>query len=392
MMKIATLGRGHAGRLALALLMLTLLPACSLLGRGEPTPPPLRPTVGGVTPRVAWSASIGSGGVGFQPVVVGEAVFAAAADGTVVRFEAGSGKVVWRVSVGQTLSAGVGASEAIAVVASRDGEVIALNAADGRQLWKVAAGTEVLSSPSVGLNTVLVRVGEKILALEAADGKTRWSWQRALPTLVLRQPSPVAIASMPTADGLVSLAFAGLPGGRLVALNLESGALRWEIAIAQPRGTNEIERISDVLGRPWIDGRQVCASAYQGRVACHDAVSGAPIWSRDLPAWSGLAVDPRFAFVADDRGNLLALRRETGEQVWRQEALSMRRLSQPLSSGGSVLIADRDGIVHWFSREAGTVQARRDLNGGPIQSPPIAAGNLAIVQTMRGSVFGLATD
>lgn len=213
MTKIATLGRAQAGRLAMALLMLTLLPACSWLGRGDPTPPPLPPTVGGVSPRVAWSASIGNGGVGFQPVVVGEAVFAAAADGTVVRFEAGSGKVVWRVSVGQTLSAGVGASEAIAVVASRDGEVIALNAADGRQLWKVAAGTEVLSSPSVGLNTVLVRVGEKILALEAADGKTRWSWQRALPTLVLRQPSPVAIASMPTADGLVSLAFAGLPGG-----------------------------------------------------------------------------------------------------------------------------------------------------------------------------------
>ena len=392
MMKIVTLGRAQSGRLAVALLMLTLLPACSWLGRGEPTPPPLPPTVGGVNPRVAWSASIGNGGVGFQPVGVGEAVFAAAADGTVVRFEAGSGKVVWRVSAGHTLSAGVGASEAIVVVASRDGEVIALNSADGRQLWKVAAGTEVLSSPSVGLNTVVVRVGEKILALEAADGKTRWSWQRPLPTLVLRQPSPVAIASMPTADGPVSLAFAGLPGGRLVALNLESGALRWGIAVAQPRGTNEIERIADVLGRPWVDGRQVCASAYQGRVACHDAVTGAPVWSRDLPAWSGLAVDPRFAFVADDRGNLLALRRETGEQVWRQEALSMRRLSQPLSSGGSVLIADRDGLVHWFSREAGAVQARRDLNGGPIQSPPIAAGNLAIVQTMRGSVFGLATD
>jgi hypothetical protein len=48
--------------------------------------------------------------------------------------------------------------------------------------------------------------------------------------------------------------------------------------------------------------------------------------------------------------------------------------------------------VHWFARESGAVQDRRDLSGGPIQAPPVAAGNLAIVQTMRGSIFALATD
>ena len=394
MMHVQTLVKAFPGRLLIAVVTLSLLSACSWLGvgRGGPTPPPLPPTVGGVSPRVAWSASIGNAGMGFQPAVVGSSVYVAAVDGTIVRFDTTSGKIEWKVSAGQSLSAGVGASESMVVVASRDGDVIALNASDGRQVWKVAAGTEVLSTPSVGLNAVLVRVGDKVLALEAGTGKTRWTWQRALPTLVLRQPSPVAIAAVTTTAGPTGLAFAGLPGGRLVALDLETGALRWETAIAQPRGTNEIERIADVLGRPWVAGREVCATAYQGRVACQDALSGAPIWSRELPAWTGIAVDARFAFVADDRGNLHGLSHTNGEQVWRQEALSLRRLSEPLSIGGSVLVGDRDGLVHWFARESGAVQARRDLSGGPIQAPPVAAGNLVIVQTMRGSIFALATD
>lgn len=394
MMQVQTLGKAFSGRLFAVLLSMSLLPACSWLGlgRGGPTPPPLPPTVGGVSPRVAWSASIGASGVGFQPAVVGSAVYAAAADGTVVRLDATSGRIDWKISAGRVLGAGVGASESMVVVASRDGEVIALNAADGRQVWKVSAGTEVLSTPSIGLNAVLVRVGDKVMALEAATGKTRWTWQRPLPTLVLRQPSPVAIATVTTNAGSTAFAFAGMPGGRLVALDLETGALRWETSVAQPRGTNEIERIADVLGRPWVAGREVCATAYQGRVACQDALSGTPIWSRELPAWTGIAVDPRFAFVADDRGNLHGLRHTNGEQVWRQEALSLRRLSEPLSIGGSVLVGDRDGLLHWFARETGAVQARRDLSGGPIQAPPVAAGNLAIVQTTRGSIFALATD
>jgi len=178
----------------------------------------------------------------------------------------------------------------------------------------------------------------------------------------------------------------------MVALSLESGLLRWEGAIAQARGTNEIERIVDVLGQPLISGREVCATAYQGRVVCLDAARGTPVWTRDLPAWSSVGGDPRLVFIPDDRGNLHALRRDTGEPIWKQEALSLRRLSPPLSIGSSVLIGDREGILHWFARDTGAVQARRPLDSGAIQTAPVAVGNLAVVQTMGGRLVALATD
>jgi len=385
---LVKLGR-LAQRAALLGFALTLS-ACAWFGRGEPDPPPLPATVGGVSPRLAWSVAVGPGGVGLRPAVAGNGVYAAATDGTVVRIDAATGRVVWRVSVGAGLSAGASSDGEQVVVAGRDGEVIAIDANDGRVRWRVPVGPELLSPPVIGFGVVVVRAGERIVALEAQGGQQRWVWSRPLPALVLRQPAPVALASVAAAGQ--NLAFAGLPGGRLVALSLDKGAVRWEAPVTQARGTNEIERIADVLGQPWVDGREVCAAAYQGRIACQDAASGAPLWSRDLSAWSGLNLDARYAFAPDDRGNLYAVRRPGGELAWRSEALAMRRLSQPLSMGASVLVGDRAGTVHWFARETGAPQARRAIDAGPILAPLVAAGNLAIAQTVGGSVVAFATD
>jgi outer membrane protein assembly factor BamB len=371
-------------RLGAALVVFSLLQSCSWLGRGGVELPPLPPIVGGVTPRVAWTVAVGDGGIGLAPVAVGTNLFAASSDGSVVRLDGPSGRVLWRASIGRKLSAGVGSDGLTAAVVSHDGGLVALDGRDGKVLWTQPLGGEVLSAPAVATGKIVVRAGDRIIAFSAQDGKPLWTWQRAAPPLVLRQPAPVAIAS--------ELVYAGLPGGRMVALSLESGLLRWEGAIAQARGTNEIERIVDVLGEPWISGREVCAAAYQGRVACLDAGRGTPVWTRDLPAWSSVGGDPRLVFIPDDRGNLHALRRDTGEPIWKQEALSLRRLSPPLSIGSSVLIGDREGILHWFARDTGAVQARRPLDSGAIQTAPVAVGNLAVVQTMGGRLVALATD
>ena len=50
----------------------------------------------------------GNGDYTFTPAVVGDAVYAASAKGTLSRIE--DGKTVWKIDVGQALSAGVGAS------------------------------------------------------------------------------------------------------------------------------------------------------------------------------------------------------------------------------------------------------------------------------------------
>jgi len=81
-------------------------------------------------------------------------------------------------------------------------------------------------------------------------------------------------------------------------------------------GRTELERIADVTSLPFVDDRQACAVAYQGRVACFDIVRGTLNWSRDVSSLSGIVADARYMYVTDDSGAIHALDKATGAQKW----------------------------------------------------------------------------
>ena len=81
----------------------------------------------------------------------------------------------------------------------------------------------------------------------------------------------------------------GYPGGRLVAVALSNGAVRWETAVSEPKGTTEVERLADVLGPIAVADGLACAASFQGRVSCADAASGSLRWARDMSAGGGVA-------------------------------------------------------------------------------------------------------
>ena len=68
-------------------------------------PGPLPELAPSVTPVIAWQAQVGKAAAGFAPMVTPEAIYAAAADGTVMRIDPANGRAVWRISAGRTLSA-----------------------------------------------------------------------------------------------------------------------------------------------------------------------------------------------------------------------------------------------------------------------------------------------
>jgi outer membrane protein assembly factor BamB len=183
-----------------------------------------------------------------------------------------------------------------------------------------------------------------------------------------------------------------LPAGRLIALSLSNGAVRWEAAIAEPRGATELERVADVSGTPAIAGRDICAATYQGRIACADISNGTLRWSRELSAEVGAGIDERFVFAADERGNLLALTRDSGASQWRNTALSWRRLSAPVSFGRAVVVGDREGYLHFLSREEGSMIARIPTDGSAIKATPVVSGSSLIVQTQSGKLLALTAN
>ena len=80
---------------------------------------------------------------------------------------------------------------------------------------------------------------------------------------------------------------------------------------------------------PVVEERQVCAVAYQGRVACFEILRGTLVWTRDVSSLSGLAADNRFLFVTDDTGAVHALDKVTGASAWKQDKLAPRRAGRP---------------------------------------------------------------
>jgi len=384
-------------RLILPLIAAAGLSACSSLpsvnpldwfGRSSsgPKPAALPALTNAAAVKQLWSSNIGAaGGFFFAPVLADGGVFAASRGGTVTRLDAASGKEKWRVSVGKRISSGVGSDGTLVVTASEDGEVFALDAQTGVVRWRSRVSSEVLAQPKVGEGLVLVRSADsRIFAFGIEDGKRRWVYQRAAAALIVRSPVGVTIHQ--------GSAFAGFSGGKLVAIALANGAPRWEATVALPKGATELERVTDIVGDPLVQGRVVCTAAYQGRVGCYDIQNGNLLWAREMSTLTGVSFDARYAFVSDDKGAVHALDRENGRSVWKQDRLAHRQLSLPLPLGTEVAIGDLQGYVHFLARESGAFIARQATDGSPIRAAPIKLPGGFLVQTQSGGLFALSLN
>lgn len=333
--------------------------------------------------KLLWSSSIGAAdGFFFSPTLVGNGIYAASRGGTVARLDAATGQAKWRVSVGKRISSGVGSDGALAVVAADDGEVFALDAQSGVVKWRSRVSSEVLAQPKVGEGLVLVRSADsKIFAFGTEDGKRRWVYQRPAATLVVR--SPVGLTAY------LGSAYAGFSGGKLVAISLADGIPRWEATVALPKGATELERVTDMVGDPSAQGREICSAAYQGRVGCYDIQNGNQLWSREMSTLTGVSFDARYAFVSDDKGAVHALDRGNGRSVWKQDRLAYRQLSLPLPLGTEVAIGDLQGYVHFVARESGAFLGRLATDGSPVRAAPIRLAEGLLVQTQNGGLYAL---
>jgi outer membrane protein assembly factor BamB len=303
--------------------------------------------------------------------VLENAIFAASASGTVVRIGP-DGQVTWRTETNVPISGGVGSDGFVVAVGSARGDVIALGA-DGKELWRAQVSAAIQSPPLVGRGLVVIRGSDyRIVAFDANTGKRRWNYQRTLKSL-----TQLAFAG--------DLVAAGFPSGRLVMLASANGTVRWDVPVAEPRGSSEVERLADVLGAPLVIGGEVCAAAYQGRVACFEASNGNLRWARELSAGAGVGGDARRIYAVDAKSHVVAFSAATGANAWRQEKLLNRDLTAALALRRAVIVGDYAGYLHFLSPEDGAFLARVAL-GSEINATPRAFGGGAVVQTQDGTV------
>lgn len=373
--------------------VLALLTGCSTLSSLNPfasdkkgdQPAKLVELKGSMAVRTAWKLDIGKAhGNQFTPALTGNTVVVAGGDGKIARVEAASGKQLWRIDADAKLTAGVGTDGNLIVVGADKGVLMAFDM-DGKALWTNQLSSEILSAPVVSQGVVVARsLDNRIVGIDAASGKTKWTVQKVAPPLTLRNAPGMIVAGT---DVIVAQ-----PGGRLSSLILATGAPRWDVEVGIARGTTELERVTDIGGAPVLFDNDVCAASYQGRVGCFDLTTGSARWTRDLSSEVGVAVDQLYVFAPDDKGALNAFNRDTGSSAWKNDKLSFRRLSTPLSYGRAVAVGDLEGFVHFLAREDGSFLARAATDGSPIIGTPLVAGSNLIFQTQDGTVTAIAVE
>jgi outer membrane assembly lipoprotein YfgL len=265
---------------------------------------------------------------------------------------------------------------------TRDNELVVLEA--GREVWRQKLLAQGFTAPLVAGGRVFVLAADRsVTAFDAQSGRKLWNQQRPGESLVLRQAGVL----LAVGDTLV----AGL-AGRLVGMNPFNGTIRWESPIASPRGTNDIERLVDLVGRVSRDGDVVCARAFQAAVGCVDAARGKLLWAKPAVGSIGIHGDDKFVFGAEGDGKLVAWRRADGERVWASERLRYRTLTAPLVVGRSVAVGDDTGLVHLLSREDGSALTRLSTDGSAIVASPVLAAGTLVVVTRNGGIFGFKPE
>lgn len=334
--------------------------------------------------KVLWSTHLGhSFDADFTAASDNGFVYVASANGEIAKLNVVDGKQSWRINTGEQLSGGVGLGSNLLLLGTSKGYVLAYDLS-GKLLWKSKVSSQVLSAPKSDYGVVVVRCGDsRIFGLNAVDGSRKWVYERATPALSLRSSAGIALNG--------GAAYAGFAGGKLIALRVEDGKVIWEVSVAQPKGTTEIERIADITSLPVVDGSLVYAVAYQGKVAGVDRVSGRVVWSRDISSYTGLNAEETKVYVTHANSAIYALDYSTGKTFWRQAELKQRRVSAPLPMGNLIALGDVEGYVHFLNREDGSFVARLHTDDAAIMPQMLAVGSTTlIVQTRKGGIFAIS--
>ncbi|RKR25473.1 Beta-barrel assembly machine subunit BamB [Acidovorax sp. 93] len=365
--------------------LVATLAGCSLWNSGssKPMPADLGANVAVLGVRQAWTARIGSvAGLPLDVHSAGNVVTVASSDGVVAAIDARTGGDVWRLALSEPLSSGVGSDGKSAAVVSRSNTLIVLDA--GRERWRQSLAAQVFTPPLVAGGRVFVLSADRSLAaFDAVSGRKLWSQQRPGEPLVLRQAGVL----LAVGDTLV----AGF-SGRVVGLNPDNGSVRWEAPLASARGTNDVERLVELVGRTSRVGDSICARAFQTAVGCVNAARGAVTWTQPASGADGVHGDGEALFGAEGNGTVMAWRRSDGSRLWATDRLKHRKLTAPLLLGRSVVVGDDTGLVHLLSRTDGSPLNRIATDGSGIAAAPAVAADTLVVVTRNGGVYGFRPD
>jgi outer membrane protein assembly factor BamB len=364
-------------RYAIWALALVFLAACGSPPR--PTPVAIGDFKVQQAMTAAWSFKFSSANQLNQSLlVVNDKVAIAAADGAVAVVNTDSGKLVWKHDIKSKLLSGAGFNGEQLAVVTVSNELVVLS--EGKVLWRKRLKAQSYTNPLVAGGRVFVLLADRsVAAFDALNGQFLWTQQRPGEPLVLKQNGVL----LPYQNALI----AGL-GGRLVALNPDNGQIIWDVAMANPRGVNDLERLVDLVATASRVNDSVCVRAFQSQVGCVNVTRGALLWNRASVGVQGVDGDAKLLVGAESNGVVRAWTRAGGERAWDTDRLKYRELTSPLVTPKGVVLGDEGGWLYLLSATDGALLNRvQTASAGFASAPtPLANGGFVIL-TRNGQLL-----
>ena len=317
-----------------------------------------------------------------QASVQGTRVVLASSQGMLLELDAQNGQELSRLQLKESITAGVGSDGKRHAVVTSGNELVVVQ--DGREIWRQKLNAQTFTAPLVAGERVFVQTADRsVLGFDGASGQRLWSLPRNADPLVVRQ-SGILVA---VGDALL----AG-NGGRLSAIQPLTGQVRWDLVIGSSRGTNEVERLVDLVTGVSRQGQVVCVRSFQTAVGCVDTARGQVLWTRPAQGHQGLDGDETRVFGVESDSKLRAWSRQDGQPAWSNEHYRFRGLTAPRVWGPALVFGDAQGLVHLLSREQGQTLQRVTTDGTPVALQPVVAGRTLVIVNRSGLVSGWRVD
>jgi outer membrane protein assembly factor BamB len=224
-------------------------------------------------------------------------------------------------------------------------------------------------------------------AVDLGTGEPVWASPVQLEDIV---QTPVAVDE--------SAAYVGDVGGRVTAVELASGEVRWTAELGTP-----------ISGPVTLDAGRALVTTLGGQeepseIVALDARSGDELWHAGADDPSNLVTAP---VVVDGRmltldafGGILAFDADDGRFLWRTEVVNPLAPRQPfllqgvgapapVSADGQVFAVDVTGRVYAFDAETGAARWDHALNKVSQSSPPLLTHDHVLVPTDSGTLYAV---
>lgn len=270
-----------------------------------------------------------------------------------------NGDIIWEKEISKPIIAGITCDDSQVYFVTSDGFAWALKS-DGLKLWKTFVG-QVYSPPLIIDQSVIYKTtSNQFISLNVINGFQNWLYQSLSPPLTIE-----SWGKLNSSDGVI---YSGLPSGKCLALDLNTGALIWESSYSFPKGKTDIERANDTTSQPIISEQFLYVVSSKGNLAMLDRITGTVLWSRALSSFYGIELIDDSLIVIHNSGTIYSISSETSKVNWRNADFVNRKIKNSKFFLDHIIIGDYEGYIHLVNVKSGKTIYRFKVSNNSINN------------------------